>query len=92
MAASFTVATHLKEHKYLSIEWLKNLLYVSSMENIENKKHNNTGESQSILLTKIRQTHKALDCMIPFLCPCENDKNIETKTDKRLQDPKVGNY
>lgn len=62
------------------------------MENIENKKHNNTGESQSILLTKIRQTHKALDCMIPFLCPCENDKNIETKTDKRLQDPKVGNY
>lgn len=40
---------------------------------------NNTGKSQSILLTEIRQTHKAIDCMIPFLCSCENDKNIETK-------------
>lgn len=42
-------------------------------------KSNNTGKSQSILLTEIRQTHKAIDCMIPFLCSCENDKNIETK-------------
>lgn len=92
VAASFTVTTHLKEHKYPSIEeWLKKILYVSSMENIENKKHN-IGESQSILLTKLRQTHKAIDCMIAFICPCENDKNIETKTDKWLQDPKVGNH